>query len=70
MTIQTNSLNPKYIKVNREDNKEISMIKITMTREIIKIDTDQIAEIEGHHTEVEVSMNRVMEEDCIMSITI
>ena len=34
-----------------------------MSREIIKIDIDQIAEIEGHHTEVEVIMDKVIEED-------
>ena len=42
----------------------------TVAREIIKILIDQIAEKEGHHTEVEVSMDKVIEEDHIMSITI
>ena len=32
-----------------------------MIREIIKIDIDQIAEREGHHTEVEVSMDKIIE---------
>ena len=41
-----------------------------MTREIIKIDINQIAEKEGHHTGVEISMEKVIEEDCIMWITI
>ena len=40
------------------------------TREIIKIDTDQIVETEGHHTEEEVSMDKIIEEDHIMSIII
>ena len=26
-------------------------------------------EIEGHHMEVEVSIDKVIEEDCVMSIT-
>ena len=32
------------------------MIQIIMIRGLIQIGMDQIAEIEGHHTEVEVSM--------------
>ena len=61
---------PKYTKESREDNQEISMIEIIMTRKIIKIDIDQIAEIEGQHTEVEISIERDIEEDCAISITI
>ena len=45
-------------------------IEIVMFREIIKIDIGQIAEIEGHQTEVEVSIDRIIEEDCIMLITL
>ena len=41
-----------------------------MIREIIKIDIGQIAEIEEHQTEIEVSMDKIREEDCIISITI
>ena len=41
-----------------------------MIREIIKIDTDWIAEIEGHHSEVEVNTHRIIGEDHIMSIII
>ena len=41
-----------------------------MIREPIKIDIDQIAETEGHHIEVEVSMDNVIEEDHVMSVTI
>ena len=46
------------------------MIKIIMTREMIKIDIDQIAEKEGHQAKVVISMDRVIEEDYIMSISI
>ena len=38
--------------------------------EIIKIDIDQIAEIEGHHSEVEVSMDKIIGEDHIILIII
>ena len=47
--------------------KKIIMIKIVMIIEIIKIDVDQIMEIEGHHSEVEVSMDKIIGEDHIMS---
>ena len=65
-----NSLNLKYIKINGDDNQEIFMIKIIMIREIIKIDIGQIAEIEEHETEVEVSMGKIIEEECITLIII
>ena len=68
MTIRTNSLNLKCIKANGEDNQEVFMIAIIMIREIIKIDIGQIVEIEEHQAEVEVSMDKSIEEDCIMSI--
>ena len=41
-----------------------------MVREITKIDIGQTVEIEEHHTEVEVSMDNITEEDHIMVITI
>ena len=41
-----------------------------MTRVIIKIDIDLIVEIEGHHSEVEVSTDRIIGEDHNMSILI
>ena len=63
------SLNQRYIKANREERQEISMIKMIVIREITKIDIDQIVETEEHHTEIEVSMDRIIEEDCIMLIT-
>ena len=53
-----------------ERQLRIFLIEIIMIREITKIDKGQIAEIEGHHTEVEVSMDKVIEEDCIMPIAI
>ena len=46
------------------------MIKIIMIREIFKIDTGQIIEIEGRHLEVEVNMDKIVGEDHIMSIII
>ena len=57
MTIRVNHLNLKHIKANGKDNQEIIMIEIIMIREIIKIDTGQIVEVEGHYTEVEVNMD-------------
>ena len=59
MTIRTNSLNPKYIKVDREDKYKI-----------IKIDIDSIAEIEGQHSEEEVSIDKIIEVDHVMLIII
>ena len=35
-----------------------------------QIDTDQIVLIEGHHSEVEFSMNRIVGEDHVMSVII
>ena len=69
MTIKINSLIQKYTKEKREYNQDISMIEIIITREIIRMEIDQRVEIEGHHIDVEVSMNKVIEEDHIMSIT-
>ena len=41
----------------------MSMIKVIMIREVTKIDKGQIAEIEEHQAEVEVSMDKIIEED-------
>ena len=41
-----------------------------MIRVIIKIDIYQIVEVEGHHSEVEVNMGRIIKEDHSMSILI
>ena len=44
--------------------------KILMIREIIWINIDQTVEIGGHHSEVEVSTDRTIEEGCNMLIPI
>ena len=44
------------------------MIEIIMIRVIIKIGIDQIVEIEGHHSEVEVNMDRIIGEDHMMLV--
>ena len=41
-----------------------------MIRGIIKIDIDWIVEIEGHHSEINISMDRIIREDHTMSIII
>ena len=41
-----------------------------MIRVIIRIDSDEIVEIGEHHSEVEVSTDRVIEEGCNMLILI
>ena len=64
------SLNLRYIKQNGEDKQEISMIERIIIREITKVDIDKIVEIEEHHIEVEVSRDKIIEEDHIMSINI
>ena len=65
MITQINSLNPRYIKADREDNQEIIMIRV-----IIKIDIDQIVEIEGYYSEIQVSMATIIGEGHDMSIII
>ena len=52
------------------DSQEILMIKIITIREIIKIDIGQIAEIKEHQTEVEVCIDKIIEEDHITLIII
>ena len=47
----------------------MSMIEIIF-REIIKIDIGQIAEVEENHIEVEVNMNKIIEEDHVTLIII
>ena len=70
MTTRIDSFNPRHMKVNGEDNQGIIMIKVIMIRVIFKISIDQIAEIEGHHSEVKVSMDRIIGEEHVMSIMI
>ena len=62
---QNKQFNPRYIKVDRENNHDTIMIRL-----ITKTDIDQRAEIEGLHSEVEVSMDRIIGEDHVMSIII
>ena len=68
LTAQGNNQNkkfkPKFIKAKGEDKQEI-MIKV-----IIRIDTDQIVEIEECHLEVKLIMDKIIEEDCNMLIII
>ena len=70
MITRINSLNPRYIKAKGEDDQEIIMTEIIMIRVTIKIDIDQIVEIEGHHSEVEISTGRIIVEDHDMLIII
>ena len=63
MTNRISSLNLRYIKANGEDKQEISMVKIIVIREIIKIDIGQIVEIGGYHSVVEYNMDRITETD-------
>ena len=65
-----NSLNQRYIKTNGEDSQEFFMVKKIMIKEIIKIDIGQIAEIEEHQTEVDVSMDKIIEVDHVILIII
>ena len=68
MTVRVSSLILRYIKEEKEDKQEISMIEITMIKEITRIDIGLTVEIKEHHIEVEVSMDKVTEEDCITLI--
>ena len=63
MTVGLSTLNLRYMRVNEEAKQEISMIKISMTREIIKIDKDQTVEKGDLHIDVEVNMDKIIEED-------
>ena len=69
MVIRISSLSLRYIKGDKEDKQEISVNRITMITEIIRIDISQIVEIEECHTEVEVSMDKTIEEGCVTLIT-
>ena len=44
--------------------------QIIMVREIIKVNIGEILEIEEHQVEIEVSLDKILEDDCIMVITI
>ena len=67
MTVKISSLSLRYIKVNEKDKQEISMIKIIMIKEITRNRYRSNSEGE-HHIEVEVSMDKDIEEDCIALI--
>ena len=62
---QNKQFKPKTYQVNEEGKQKISMIKIMMIRKIIKIDIGLMVEIGEHHVEVEDSMDKIIEEDCI-----
>ena len=62
---QIGSLNPKFIEAKGEDKQEIIMIRAN-----IKIDTSKIIEIEECHIEVELSMDKIIEEGSNMIIII
>ena len=64
-TIRIDSLNPKSIKAKGESKQKIIMIK-----GIIRLDTDQIVVIRECHLEVEVGMDRIIEEGLNMLIII
>ena len=62
MTTRISSLNVRYIKANKEDKSEISMIEI-MIREIMKIYIGQIVEIREYCSMIGYNMNRITETD-------
>ena len=62
MITKISNLNLRYIKANRDDKQEISMIKI-MIRQIIKTDIGQIVQIGEYHSVVEYNMDRIAETD-------
>ena len=53
----------RYFKEKEEDRQEISMTDIIIIREIIKIGTDQTAEIEEFHLVIDYSMDKIIETD-------
>ena len=59
---QNRSFKPNIYQGKIEDNLEIIMIKID-----IKIDTDQTVKIEECHIEVELSMDKTIEEVVVQS---
>ena len=50
---QNKQFKPKIYQINKEDKQEMSMIEITMIKEITRIDIDLIVEIGEHQIEVE-----------------
>ena len=73
MTTQINSLNPQYTKVNGKDSQQIFMIKNYDQRKYQnrnRPNSKDSCKIEGQHIEVEVSMDKIIEQDHVMLITI
>ena len=72
LTAQDDNQNKQFKSMiyqrNKENKQEISIIEIVMIREIIKIDIGLIVEIGEHHIEVEISMDKIIEEDHITII--
>ena len=68
----TGNSNLQFIRVEEGDKVEIFMIHIIMTEEIIKIDTDQMAEIGEFNlvgiVEVDQGMNKIIGEK-ILEVT-
>ena len=60
MKASINNINPRYTKVEEEERVETFMIDVFIIREVIKIDIDQIVEIEGFNLVVEYNMDRIM----------
>ena len=62
----------KFIRAEERDKVEIIMIHMNMTEEIIKIDTDQIVEIEEFNlvdkVEVDQGMSKIIGEE-ILEVT-
>ena len=69
MVTKVSDLSQKYIKTKGEDRQEISMME-TFVREIIKIDIGQMVEIGEYHSVVEYNMDRIIETDQGVIITI
>ena len=59
MMTQLNHLSLRYIRVREEDRQEIYMRDAIMVKEIIKLDIDQIVEIEELSLVVEYNMDKI-----------
>ena len=66
---QIGNLNLRYIKAKERDKAEISMTDVTMISKVIKIGTDQIAEIGEvnlvNKIEVDQGMNKIIGEEIL-----
>ena len=61
MTAKISSLSLRYNRVKEEDRQETFMIGTIMVKEVIKIDIEQIMEIEKLSLVVEDNMNKIIE---------